>query len=258
MSSRLREVHKCSRVLPASPADRSISEDQSSAPGWDQERLSNSRVLIAGCGALGTPVAIHLARAGVGHLTVVDHDVVELSNLNRQLAFTADDVGAPKAHVLGAFLKGQGFLGTEVVSYQCSVQNYFFGHEASSFDLLVAAVDSQQTRFEMAQVAHGCEIPFISQGITLDGSGGYVFIQRVGSACFGCFAGTPTHGRTPCGGLPITSPICGEVGSRAAFASSSLLMNIPFSWNLWRSFQASGESLTCSAARSTACTICNE
>ncbi len=62
-----------------------------------QQRLRAARVLIVGAGGLGSPAALYLAAAGVGHIGVVDHDVVELSNLQRQVLFGTDDLGQSKA-----------------------------------------------------------------------------------------------------------------------------------------------------------------
>ena len=62
-----------------------------------QQRLAQSHALIVGCGALGSHIADTLARAGVGTLTIVDRDVVELTNLQRQVLFTTDDLGKNKS-----------------------------------------------------------------------------------------------------------------------------------------------------------------
>lgn len=69
-----------------------------------QKRLSRSRALVAGCGALGTNIAELLLRAGVGEITLVDHDTVELSNLHRQAMMTETDVGQPKARAVSRAL----------------------------------------------------------------------------------------------------------------------------------------------------------
>ncbi len=73
--------------------------------GWDQDLVSSSSVLIAGVGALGCEVAKNLALSGVGRLVLVDRDVVELSNLNRQMLFNESDIGQKKAEVAAAKLK---------------------------------------------------------------------------------------------------------------------------------------------------------
>ncbi|MDE6855524.1 MAG: ThiF family adenylyltransferase, partial [Muribaculaceae bacterium] len=69
------------------------------------ERLLGASVLIIGCGALGSVAAMYLAAAGVGRIGVADFDTVGLSNLQRQLSYTEDDLGKPKAETLAAKLK---------------------------------------------------------------------------------------------------------------------------------------------------------
>jgi len=73
--------------------------------GWDQDLVSGSSVLIAGVGALGCEVAKNLALSGVGRLVLVDRDVVELSNLNRQMLFDESDIGLKKAEVAAKKLR---------------------------------------------------------------------------------------------------------------------------------------------------------
>ncbi|NLR93145.1 HesA/MoeB/ThiF family protein [Flammeovirga agarivorans] len=65
-----------------------------------QEKLKNSTVLIIGAGGLGCPVSQYLAAAGIGHIILVDHDMVSVSNLQRQIMFTTNDIGKPKAEVI--------------------------------------------------------------------------------------------------------------------------------------------------------------
>ncbi|MEM1659153.1 MAG: ThiF family adenylyltransferase [Candidatus Jordarchaeales archaeon] len=72
--------------------------------GWNQEKIRCSRVFIAGVGALGSVVALNLAMVGVGELVLADYDVVEVSNLNRQLLFRESDVGRNKAEAAADFL----------------------------------------------------------------------------------------------------------------------------------------------------------
>lgn len=74
-------------------------------PGWDQDRLSNSSVVIAGVGAIGSYVSTILASSGVGTLHIIDFDTIEISNLNRQLLFQEKDVGKPKVEVAAEKLR---------------------------------------------------------------------------------------------------------------------------------------------------------
>ncbi len=74
-------------------------------PGWDQESLQDSTIVIVGLGAIGTYVATILASSGIGKLTLIEFDTVEVSNLNRQLLYYDKDVGKPKAIVAAKKLK---------------------------------------------------------------------------------------------------------------------------------------------------------
>ena len=65
-----------------------------------QKKIQNSKVLVVGCGGLGSPVIDLLSRAGIGKIGMMDHDKVSLSNLHRQIMFTADDVGKYKVNIL--------------------------------------------------------------------------------------------------------------------------------------------------------------
>ena len=72
---------------------------------WNQELIRNSTVLVVGIGALGSVIALDLALMGIGKLTLIDNDTVELSNLNRQILFREEDIGKPKVEAAKEFLK---------------------------------------------------------------------------------------------------------------------------------------------------------
>ena len=70
-----------------------------------QQKLQNASVLVVGCGGLGSPVAVYLATSGIGEIHLVDFDTVAISNLHRQVFYSKQDVGKPKAAVLAEFIK---------------------------------------------------------------------------------------------------------------------------------------------------------
>ena len=72
-----------------------------------QRKLKSARVLVIGTGGLGSPVSLYLAAAGVGTLGIVDFDVVDYSNLQRQVLFSTDDVGIPKLDAAGEKVRGR-------------------------------------------------------------------------------------------------------------------------------------------------------
>jgi molybdopterin/thiamine biosynthesis adenylyltransferase len=70
-----------------------------------QERLQKASVLVVGCGGLGSAIAVYLAASGIGKIHLVDFDTVDISNLHRQVFYSLDDIGKPKASVLATFIK---------------------------------------------------------------------------------------------------------------------------------------------------------
>ena len=72
---------------------------------WDQQRLASARVLVVGAGALGNEVLKNLALVGIGHITLIDFDTIENSNLSRSVLFRAADSGKPKATVAAAMIR---------------------------------------------------------------------------------------------------------------------------------------------------------
>ena len=98
-----------------SKSERERYDRQMLLPGWGaegQERLKSAKVVVAGAGGLGCPAAVYLAAAGVGDLVVLDKDVFELSNLNRQILGWQRDVGRPKADTAAEKLRA---LNPEIV-----------------------------------------------------------------------------------------------------------------------------------------------
>ena len=82
-----------------SEEERDLYDRQFRLEGWSQKLVKNSRVLIAGVGGLGCEIAKNLAMLGVGHIDLVDMDIIEHSNLNRQILFAGAKLGEPKAYI---------------------------------------------------------------------------------------------------------------------------------------------------------------
>ncbi len=125
-----------------------------------QRRLSRARVCVVGAGGLGSPALLYLAAAGVGHLTVVDHDVVDVSNLQRQVLHRTCDVGVPKAHSAARALGELNSMvevsarHTEVTAD--TVQDLLRGH-----DLVVDGSDNFATRYLVGDACVDLGIPVV-------------------------------------------------------------------------------------------------
>lgn len=111
-----------------------------------QSKLLNSSVLVIGAGGLGSPALLYLAAAGVGRLGIIDFDVVDLSNLQRQVLFNTNDVGKPKAQVASdRVLAINPFLKTEVYIDQLTSANAL--NIISKYDVIIDGSDNLPTRY---------------------------------------------------------------------------------------------------------------
>ena len=179
-----------------------------------QERLGRARVVIVGCGALGTAQANALVRAGVGHLRIVDRDYVEESNLQRQLLFDESDAAAnlPKAVAAERYLR---LLNSEVSieGVVADVDARSIEKHVAGFDLILDGTDNFETRFLTNDAAVKLGIPWIY------------------GAVVGSYAATLTvlPGRTPClacvfperpQGLQETCDTVGVISPAVAWAAA--------------------------------------
>jgi molybdopterin/thiamine biosynthesis adenylyltransferase len=129
-----------------------------------QEKLKRAKVFIAGAGGLGSPISIYLAAAGIGKIVLVDKDVVELSNLNRQILHWERDVGSRKA--LSALEKLQKMNSDIIVEAAAEIldeENVL--HLVGDADLIIDAMDNFPSRYLLNKAALDRKIPFIHGAI---------------------------------------------------------------------------------------------
>ena len=149
-----------------------------------QARLHQSRVLVIGAGGLGSPILMALAGAGVGHLTVVDHDIVSASNLNRQFLYTVADIGQSKATIARERLLAY-HPDLEVTALDQTFTAALARNVIPDHDLVVAAVDNRSARRLINRACYQLGKPWIDGGVR--GFSGSVAVYRPGeTACFDC------------------------------------------------------------------------
>jgi molybdopterin-synthase adenylyltransferase len=178
--------------------DRQIMIDGFGAEG--QEKLKNARVLIAGAGGLGCPVALYLAAAGVGHIRLVDRDVVDWSNLNRQVLHWSEDIGLHKVESATSKLRRLNpHIEIEPLAVDISPDN--IGEIVADQDGIVDAMDNYATRYLLNQAAVKQGIPYFHGSIYgLEGMSTTIVPGK--SACLRClFAQGPA---------PATFPVLGS------------------------------------------------
>lgn len=128
-----------------------------------QEKLEKSHAVVIGCGALGTTIANNLVRSGIGHIKIVDRDIVELNNLQRQNLFDEDDIGLPKASTAA---KKLGKINSNIkIEYMVDDINHKnIEHVIKNMDVVIDGTDNMLVRFLIndACVKHG--IPWVYGG----------------------------------------------------------------------------------------------
>eukprot|EP00775_Hariotina_reticulata_P010323 gene10323-10480_t len=144
-----------------------------------QGKLCHCKVLIVGCGGLGSPAALYLAAAGVGSLGLVDHDVVELSNMHRQVIHTEERLGLHKAESAAAAVRA--------VNSQVSVQVHRLGLQPSNavdvisqYDIVIDASDNPPTRYLISDTCVACGVPLVSAAAV--GTDGQLTVYNYGKA----------------------------------------------------------------------------
>ncbi len=158
-----------------------------------QDALQKSRVAVVGCGATGSTALNLLVRAGVGEVTVIDRDFVELTNLQRQVLFDEGDLDVPKA--LAAANKAQRANSDVVIRHVIRDLNPSNAEELlSSSDVIVDGTDNMETRFLINDVCTKHQIPWVYSGAV--GTHGMVMpILPRTTACLRCFVpNMPPHG----------------------------------------------------------------
>lgn len=179
-----------------------------------QSRWWESRVCVFGCGGLGNPVALYLAAAGVGHITLVDSDVVELSNLQRQIAFSSVDIGCSKAQTLRSVLvQLNPNIDVKTVEQYITQDNFMSFDD--SFDLYFDCTDQFTSRYLVNQLCVITSTALVSgAAIEFQGLCG-VFNGGADEPCYECLfpAQTQETQRATCAESGIFSPVLGVIAS---------------------------------------------
>ncbi len=190
-----------------------------------QERIIRSRVVLVGCGALGSVQASLLVRAGVGTVRIIDRDFVEESNLQRQILFDEDDVRKllPKAIAAENKLRAVNSL-VQVEGIVDDVNASTIGRLLDGFDLILDAADNFEVRYLINDYAVKTGIPWIYGACV--GSYGLTFPVLPGeTACLRCvFESAPPAGVSPsCDTAGVIGPIVGAVASLQAAEALKIL-----------------------------------
>jgi molybdopterin/thiamine biosynthesis adenylyltransferase len=177
--------YRCKELKPNHPAEIGVTGRQEAIVGFDQQKLRSLKVILIGGGGICGEIGEGLVRKGVGKIVIFDNDIVEMSNLNRQFFFE-NDLYKPKAFQLAKNLSKNGFMGTEIAGYSMSFQDAVESKIDLNCDVALCGVDNDGTRSFVSKFYHQLGIPVIFMGTSKDANQGYVFVQELDRACFGC------------------------------------------------------------------------
>lgn len=191
-----------------------------------QQKLLASRILIVGAGGLGSPVAMYLAAAGVGQITIYDDDQVDLSNLQRQIAHHTVDIGLDKAISTLNTLKNIN-PEIKVVANIARLQGHTLLAEVADADVVVDCCDNFATRFSINSACVANKTPLVSGAcIRFEGQVS-VFTPGVNnSPCYNCLYQSDGEELQNCALNGVIAPITGIVGSIQALEVMKLIMQI--------------------------------
>jgi molybdopterin/thiamine biosynthesis adenylyltransferase len=184
------------------------------------QKLRNASVSIIGAGALGGPCALYLAAAGVGQIEIWDDDVVDRSNLQRQIQFADSDIGKLKAELLA-----QRLVGLNPSVAVSAKRARFDGAAALSGSILIDATDNFETRFELNQLAHSSGRYLVSGAASRWSGQVSVYASGVDRAapCYRCFVPELPPEAEACDEVGVVGALTGQVGSQMALEAVKLI-----------------------------------
>lgn len=189
-----------------------------------QQRLLASRALIVGLGGLGSPVAIYLTAAGLGNLTLIDPDQVELSNLQRQVIHGSADIGRPKVEsAMDAVLRLNPAMQVRPISQSFDKEAMLA--EVANADVVLDASDNFDTRFAINEASVTTGTPLVSGAATGFNGEVSVFDHRLeDSPCYRCLYSEETPGDESCASAGVIAPLIGIIGATQALEAIKLLV----------------------------------
>ncbi|EBI4088973.1 HesA/MoeB/ThiF family protein [Salmonella enterica] len=190
-----------------------------------QQQLLNSHVLIVGLGGLGSPAALYLAGAGIGTLTLADDDDVHLSNLQRQILFTTDDIAHPKAQAAKLRL-AQLNPGSELIVLQQRLTGDVLKNAVAHADVVLDCTDNMATRQEINAACVALNTPLISASAVGFGGQLMVLTPPWEQGCYRCLWPDDVEPERNCRTAGVLGPVVGVMGTLQALEAIKLLSGI--------------------------------
>ena len=191
-----------------------------------QERLWTSRVLLVGLGGLGSPIAMYLAASGVGHLVLVDHDAVDLSNLQRQIVHTTASLGEPKVRSAARTLAALNpEVRVDAVTRALSGES--LRREVAAADVVVEATDNLEARRALNRACVAARRPLVAGAvIRMEGQVAVYRLDRPDGPCYECLHGATAVPPGTCADSGVLGSVAGIIGTVQATEVVKTLLDI--------------------------------
>ena len=191
-----------------------------------QERLLAARALIVGVGGLGSPAALYLAAAGVGHLTLADDDVVDLSNLQRQIAHSEATLGEPKVDSAAMCMaRLNSTVAVATIAHRLSGAE--LAAAAAAADVVLDATDNMATRFAINDACLAAGVPLVSgAAIRMEGQVAVFDPRQADSPCYRCLYADAGEQALNCAENGVMAPLVGIVGATQAMEAVKVLAGV--------------------------------
>jgi len=188
-----------------------------------QEKLLAATVLIVGLGGLGSPVALYLAAAGVGHLVLADHDTVDLSNLQRQIVHHNESVGTLKVESAAAAIRALNpEIRTTLISEKLAGDA--LRNTIDRVDLVLDGTDNFTARYAINDACFAARKPLVSgAAIRMEGQVAVFDPRVVDSPCYRCLYPEGNDQALNCSENGVAAPLVGIIGSVQAMEAWKLL-----------------------------------
>jgi molybdopterin/thiamine biosynthesis adenylyltransferase len=224
-----------------------------------QQRLNDAHALIIGAGGLGSPVALYLGTAGIGRLTICDHDTVDLTNLQRQIVHRHDRIGQPKAQSARQTLQAID-PGLQITALQQRVDAALLDELVPQADVVLDCSDNFRTRHAVNAACVKHHKPLVSgAAIGFDGQVS-VYDSRVPTApCYAClFPPEADYEEVACATMGVFAPLVGIIGSVQAAEALKLVAGIgqPLAGRLLMLDARAMEWTEMKTPRNAACSVC--
>ncbi|MGZ5601082.1 MAG: HesA/MoeB/ThiF family protein [Methylobacter sp.] len=191
-----------------------------------QQKLLAAKALIVGAGGLGSPASIYLTAAGIGTITIYDNDVVDLSNLQRQITHHTSDIGTDKVISTRQTLN-QLNPDIKIRAVKQRLEGEHLDFEVMQADVVLDCSDNFSTRFAVNKACVRHQTPLVSgAAIRFEGQVAVFTPGKNNSPCYNCLYNSDGEEMQNCATNGVIAPVTGVVGSIQALEAMKLIMNI--------------------------------